>query len=193
MKFILASNSPRRKELLAQAGFIFDIHPADIDETAMPEEAPRAFACRMAVEKAQAVSVHYQTQNCLILAADTIVVLNRDILGKPKDEMDAQFMLQRLSGRTHTVMTGYALLQTASKSLDSAVEETDVTFRSLSQEEIHQYIQTGEPMDKAGSYGIQALAGTFVTAVSGSQTNVIGLPIEKIEQTLKALLVNSAK
>lgn len=193
MKFILASNSPRRKELLTQAGFVFDIHPADIDETALPKEAPLVFARRMAIEKAQAVSTHYQTQECLILAADTIVVLNQDILGKPRDESDAKRMLQALSGQTHTVMTGYALLQTASKIMDSAVEETKVTFRNLSQEEIYQYIQTGEPMDKAGSYGIQALAGTFVTAISGSQTNVIGLPIEKITKTLKALLVNPSK
>lgn len=191
MKFILASNSPRRKELLTKAGFVFTVHPADIDETPLSGEMPADFAQRMAAEKALAVSLSYQKENALILAADTIVVSNGEILGKPRNQADAERMLKKLSATTHSVITGYALVELPSKNLLLERETSKVTFRELSQREILEYIQSGEPFDKAGSYGLQGQAVSFVTSVAGLKSNVIGLPIEKIAIILNARLAKS--
>lgn len=190
MKLVLASNSPRRKELLTQAGFSFDVIAADIDETPFPEESPERFAVRMAREKTAAVA-HQQAQTgTVILAADTIVTLDGRILGKPKDDADAIAMLKSLSGRTHAVITGWALATARQEILEqsSSYETTNVTFRPLSDAEIAAYVASGEPQDKAGAYAIQGGAGAFVSAISGDRDNVIGLPVAKLTPLIKAAL-----
>jgi septum formation protein len=191
MKFILASTSPRRKDLLAQAGFSFTVTAADIDETPHPKEAPRDFCLRMAIEKAEVVAKKHVSETCLILAADTIVVIDDQILGKPKDENDAKTMLKKLSAKTHHVMTAYAFAFTHPPQIRTGLETTAVTFRSLSDKEILEYIQSREPFDKAGAYAIQGKARDFVTDITGSLTNVVGLPVEKIEEFLNDHLVKS--
>jgi septum formation protein len=186
---ILASASPRRAELLAAAGIPFEIRPAYIDETVRPGEDARTYASRVAVDKAQAVAA--QSQGQPVLGADTVVVIDGQILGKPTDSADAKRMLRLLSGRTHEVLTAVVLiaghdpggdfLERTSKSLPgssySAVEATAVEFVLLSRAEIDWYVATGEPLDKAGAYAIQGLASRFVTRIEGSYSNVVGLPV----------------
>lgn len=205
MKLILASQSPRRKELLTQVLLElqripdFEIIVADIDESPHPSEAPEKYAERMAHEKATAVlkmlgdkQLHQQpatSEAQLIIAADTIVVLDDQILGKPKDADDAKLMLQNLSGKTHSVMTGICLLEPATSDQRPATIShitTNVTFRKLSEKEITDYIATGEPMDKAGAYAIQGGAKNFVTKIEGSWSNVVGLPTEWLKGRLLA-------
>lgn len=180
-QIILASASPRRRELLDQLGVRYHIQAADLDETPYPTEKPVAYVERIAAEK----SAWVQSQNTLnipILAADTSVVCENNILGKPQHEADAIAMLQLLSGRTHQVYTAVSLrTQTAHW---QAVSMTDVTFRPLSLSEITRYWQTGEPLDKAGAYAIQGLGGIFVSAIQGSFSGVVGLPIYETAQLL---------
>jgi len=177
---ILASSSPRRRDLLTQAGIAFTIQPADIDESRRPDEAPIAFATRLAREKAEAV--FRKNPGSIVLGADTIVVRDEEILCKPKDRADAARILRLLSGRTHQVITGVAVIsQTATK---IAAETTHVTMRDLTEKEITAYIATGEPMDKAGAYAIQGGASSFVTHTDGDYTNVIGLPIALVKKLL---------
>lgn len=194
MKLVLASNSPRRKELLTQAGFSFDVIAADIDETPLPKESPERFAVRMAREKTVAVATQQTQAGTVILAADTIVTLDGCILGKPKDDADAIAMLKSLSGRTHAVITGWALA-TARQEIpgqSSSYETTNVTFRTLSDAEIVAYVATGEPRDKAGAYAIQGGASAFVIAITGDRDNVIGLPVAKLTPLIKAALAKQA-
>lgn len=169
---VLASASPRRRDLLGQLGLSFTICAADIDETPHPGEAPEAYVRRLAREKAQAVAGRFP--GTWVLAADTTVVLGPELLGKPRDAAEARGMLSRLSGRTHEVHTGVAI---AGRAGDSTVVRTRVTFRTLSAGEIDWYVGTGEPLDKAGSYAIQGKGGFMVASVEGSPTNVIGLPL----------------
>lgn len=190
MKLVLASNSPRRKELLLKAGFAFETCAADIDETPHTNETARDYALRMAKEKARAIAPIFGEQNVSILAADTIVVLDGKILGKPTDQNDAFAMLKSLGGRAHEVLTAYAVLCLSKNTEVSGVASTMVHFRSLTDEEILTYVATGEPMDKAGAYAIQGFAGSFVVRVIGSRSNVIGLPIEIIANILKGCLVS---
>ena len=189
---ILASASPRRKELLAKAGFDLRIEPADINETPLANETPLELVERLATSKAHAALTHHGTllRGEVLLAADTIVWTGSDILGKPTDEADACRMLHELSGATHHVSTGVCILMgTASESVEekSFVSTTAVTFRTLGDEEIHSYVSSGEPMDKAGAYAIQGGAASFVTTLDGDYDNVVGLPIARVQAEVAAL------
>lgn len=184
MDLILGSQSPRRRELLARMGLEFDIKVADIDETMDCEKAPEVEVARISGEKASAIGA-ISSENNLIITADTIVVLDGKVLGKPRDEADAVAMLTSLSGRSHQVMTAVSLLQHGV--CQTFVETTLVTFRTILPQEIQDYVATGEPLDKAGSYGIQGLGGVFVSGISGDYYNVVGLPICRLSQALQAL------
>jgi septum formation protein len=180
---ILASASPRRRELLEQAGIEYIVDPADIDEAEVPGETPEQHVVRLALAKAVAVASRYREG--LVLGADTVVVVDGDILGKPVDAEDAARMLRSLSGRTHTVLTGIALVDAKGGSARSAVESTEVAFSGMSDKDIENYIRTGEPMDKAGAYGIQGRAAIFVEKVEGCFFNVVGLPLSRLQRLLK--------
>ena len=171
---VLASGSPRRLQLLASLGLECEVSPVDIDETPRPGEAPADYARRLAAEKA-AVAVTRQAPGRLVLAADTVVAIGAEILGKPVDPADAVRMLRRLSGRSHAVHTAVAASRDGATSLRLASSE--VTFRTLRSHEIDAYVATGEPLDKAGAYGIQGLAAIFVTRLCGSYSAVVGLPL----------------
>ena len=181
---ILASASPRRQELLRNAGITFSVQPAAIPETPQPGESPRACAERLAREKALAVS--RQNPAALVLGADTVVVVDNQILGKPRDPADAARMLRLLSGRSHQVITAVCLVgphpRTENRELTTAFEDirsetTLVTMSPLSDEEISAYIATGEPMDKAGAYAIQGRASRWISRIEGDYFNVVGLPV----------------
>jgi len=176
---ILASASPRRRELLASLGVDFSIQIPDVDETPKPNETPRIFAERLAEEKATAIHAPSDT---LLIAADTIVVLGNTILGKPANEAQAFEMLSNLSGNSHEVITGVCLRQDKRSTVFSVV--TEVAFRPLDPREIRTYIATGDPMDKAGSYAIQGGAAHMVRAINGSYTNVVGLPLSELHERL---------
>ena len=183
-RLILASASPRRRDLLDQLGVRYSVEPADIDETPGPGEAPRDYVQRMAREKAAAVTRRQPGPARAVLAADTTVVLGENALGKPRDRADALAMLAALSGQTHAVLTGVCLC-TAAGELECLVE-TEVDFVTLDREACEAYLATGEPWDKAGAYGIQGLGGAFVTAIRGSYSNVVGLPLAETRQLLRA-------
>ena len=181
---ILASASPRRSELLTQLGVDFRVHPADIDESLLKGEAPGDYVVRMACEKAETVARLYAGHDCAILAADTTVVIDGDVLGKPCDHRDGLAMLARLSGRTHEVIT--AICIAGGGEAASAQVTTEVQFASLSTAVCEAYLATDEPWDKAGAYGIQGLAGAFVLRIDGSYSNVVGLPLHETWQLLAA-------
>jgi septum formation protein len=178
---ILASASPRRRELLSLIGLDHDVRPSDIDEAIIPNEAPRAYAERLAREKARAVAV----ARAVTLGCDTIVVVDGDILGKPRDEADARRMLRLLSGRSHVVMTALAVAYLGE--IVSDVVSVHVTFRALRDAEIDEYIQTREPMDKAGAYGIQGYGATIVDAVDGDYFAVMGLPLNRLIRLIESI------
>ena len=175
---ILASASPRRRELLAQAGLAFTVHPAHIPEDPRPNEDPVAYVVRLAREKAQAVFDELGDPQAVVLGADTTVTLDNHILGKPEDAADAARTLRLLSGRSHLVITGVAVV--TSKRAEVAAEVTAVRFLTLSDEEIAAYIATGEPMDKAGAYAIQGRAARWIPRVDGCYFNVVGLPVSLV-------------
>lgn len=186
-RLVLASASPRRRELLGQLGLDFEVSAADIDETPRQGERAPAYVLRLAREKARAVATRHP--GAWVLAADTTVALGEELLGKPRDAAGAREMLGRLSGRTHEVHTGVALAgPTSGHSVEhSRAVCTRVSFRSLSAGEIAWYAGTGEPLDKAGSYAVQGKGGFLVAAVEGSPTNVIGLPLgETLELLARA-------
>ena len=185
-KIILASASPRRKELLTEFGLNFDVISADVDESAVVGMLPREFAKMLAVRKASEIAVRMENGE-LVIAADTVVALGDRILGKPSDENEAREMLSALSGKTHEVLTGVSIIDTATKQLVASVERTEVEFRELSEAEINNYIESGEGEDKAGSYAIQGNGGFFVNATLGSTSNVIGMPMELFQRMLKDL------
>jgi septum formation protein len=183
---ILASASPRRRELLAQAGFTFEVVPADVPEVQKNGEDPIHFVTRLAREKAEAVAAtHALTADTLVLGADTIVVVDEEILGKPRDETDAARMLRLLSGKTHQVITGVCLAR--GRERQRAAEVTFVRFNTLSDEEIHAYVATGEPLDKAGAYAIQGRAGRWVPRIHGCYFNVVGLPLSLVSSMIEAM------
>ena len=184
VRLVLASASPRRRELLDQLGVQYSSHPADIDETRSPGEAPADYVQRMAREKAQAVAAQYPGPATVVLAADTTVLIDDDVLGKPRDHFDGLAMLARLSGRSHSVMTAVCLHSTAGISCELVA--TQVEFIQLSRDICESYLATDEPWDKAGGYGIQGLAGAFVRAIHGSYSNVVGLPLGETWQLLRA-------
>jgi septum formation protein len=173
----LASASPRRRELLEQLGFALEVRPAHTDETARPAEPPRDYVHRVAVEKARAVA------GDAVLAADTAVVLGREILGKPRDREDARRMLRALSGGVHEVLTGVCVRRGATE--HTAVVSAEVRLDPLTDAQIDWYVATGEPLDKAGAYAIQGIAGAFVRELRGSVSNVIGLPLAETLELLR--------
>jgi septum formation protein len=178
---VLASSSPRRRELLALVGISHEVRPANIDETLRPRETPRRYAERLAREKATAVAT--RDPNLITIGADTIVVINRKILGKPADADQASAMLRQLSGREHTVVTAIAVSR--GKKLRSAVDEVRVRFRQLRADEIDAYIATGEPMDKAGAYGIQGYGATIVECIDGDYFAVMGMSLVRLVGLLR--------
>ena len=187
MRLILASASPRRRDLLRNAGFDFEVRPGQIVEEIQPGELPEDFARRAAREKALQIAAS-SPRGGLVLGADTVVVIGGQTLGKPSDPEDAARMLRLLSGRTHQVHTGICLVR-APNSIEVLKHETTlVTFRKLDEEEIRQYVESGEPSDKAGAYAIQGLASKFVTRISGCYSNVVGLPIALVYEILKPLM-----
>ena len=190
--FILASQSPRRHQLLQQIGISFTAIPPNIDETPVDHLSPQELAEHLALQKATTIAT--KEPDALILGADTLVVSEREIFNKPKDEVEAESMLQKLSGTTHTVYTGIALIHQRSHRSVTAVEATEVTFAMLSHNEILRYIKTGQPMDKAGAYGIQDdLGALFVERINGDYYTVIGLPLHRfyvlLKQNYKDLLI----
>lgn len=192
-RLILASGSPRRRELLALLGVAFEVRSSDVDETVRVGEAPAVYVERLAVEKAQAVAA--TAPGALVLAADTSVVVDEEILGKPGASGDeGARMLRRLSGRVHQVMTGIAVARTSLSPIEgegrgegtsSLVVTTDVRFKPLTDAEIAWYLATGEGHDKAGGYAVQGHAGAFITSLTGSSTSVIGLPLAETAALLE--------
>jgi septum formation protein len=179
---ILASASPRRRELLTMAGIDFRVEAADIDETVQPGEVPATYVQRLAVEKAQAVWGRYKGGDdsgdpITVLGADTTVVCDGELLGKPVDQADARRMLTLLSGRTHQVLTGVAAI--TRKATVSEVEITQVFFDLIGEQELVRYLASGEPMDKAGAYGIQGYAARWIPRIEGCYFNVVGLPLAR--------------
>ena len=201
MRLILASASPRRRELLTQTGYEFEVQPAHINEDLQPGEDAIAYVVRLARDKAQAVfnqlsnvgapgldsetweSTRSMPRSLIVLGADTTVTLDSHILAKPEDAADAARMLRMLSGRTHRVITGVAVA--TANGVEVAAEVTGVQFRTLSDEEISAYVLTGEPMDKAGAYGIQGLAAKWIPRVEGCYFNVVGLPLSLVATMLE--------
>lgn len=180
---ILASASPRRKELLEKLRIPFSTHSADIDETIEAGQSPAQIVTTLALKKAKAVAEQYR--NSVVIGSDTTVVSNGQILGKPVDRQDAKRVLQELSGQTHSVYTGVAVVY--GTQLETFYEKTDVTFWPLADEEIERYLDTGEPFDKAGSYGIQDLGALFVQSINGDYFSVVGLPIARLSRVLKKM------
>jgi len=182
-RVILASTSPRRVHLLKQIGIMVDVLPSNIEEIFDPTLSPEQNATNLATLKAK--DVGKTLDDAIVIGADTIVALGRTLLGKPRDDPDAIRMLETLSGRTHTVYTGFALLDRPSDRCISDVEVTKVTFRELPRREIEEYVASGSPMDKAGAYGIQDDYGAvFVSRIEGCFYNVVGLPLSKLYVTL---------
>lgn len=192
-KIILASASPRRKELLEQIGMEFEVMVCGGEapiETTIPEDVVKIHA----LQKLQAVIEHLEEsgyhQDVIILSADTVVAYDSKVLEKPKDEQDAKSMLGMLQGNTHQVYTGVALYDYLSKKEKVFVQKTEVTFYAMTEEEIIEYVNTKEPMDKAGSYGIQGIGGKFVKEIKGDYNNVVGLPVARLYQEIKWMMNN---
>ncbi len=183
-RLILASGSPRRQHLLRQIGLRFEVHESNIDEVFNSSKSPASNVKFLALEKATTVAAIYK--NAVVVGADTIVVLGKRILGKPRTKSEARKMLMSLSGRTHTVLTGFAIIDRPSNVSVSNVEATNVKFRVLSQHEINNYIKSGSPMDKAGAYGIQDDYGAvFVERINGCFYNVMGFPLTRFFVTMQ--------
>ena len=185
MKFprlILASASPRRQALLTQLGLFPIVEPPAVDERPLPGEDARSLAARLARMKGSAIAARAANRDAVVLAADTVVALDGELLGKPTSPEDAMRMLRTLSGRTHSVISG--LFVASPRHMETQAVETRVRFRALSESQIRWYAATGEPLDKAGSYAIQGIGGAFVESIEGSHSNVIGLPLA---ETLNAL------
>jgi septum formation protein len=180
---VLASASPRRAELLSAAGIPFEVAPAHVDETIRDGESPERYVTRVAEDKALAIGRRFPHR--LVLAADTIVVVDGAVLGKPADGQDARRMLRLLSGRTHEVMTAVTL---GAADRDTRIEKTTVEFAGLTAVEIDWYVDSGEPMDKAGAYAIQGLASRFIRRIDGSYSNVVGLPVALVYEMLRLRL-----
>lgn len=185
MRLILASGSPRRREILSEMGYTFDVKTADFDESTVALDDPKEGVQKLALGKALAAV----QQPGLYLGSDTVVVLDGVVMGKPSDEQDAFRMLRSLSGRTHEVCTGVALVTVGEdgtvEHTETFVEATEVTFFELTDEEIDRYIRTGEPMDKAGAYGIQGLGRVLVEGIRGDYETVVGLPAARVYRALR--------
>jgi len=193
-RLILASRSPRRAELLTVVGAHFDVAPVDVDERPLPDELPEAHVLRLAMAKAyasraaRAAQEEGEASGDVVVGADTVVVVDRSILGKPVDAAEAERMLALLSGRVHEVWTGLFLLEAApdGRGMGGAVRSI-VKFAPLDPEAIHRYVETGEPLDKAGAYAVQGRGALFVEAIEGSYTNVVGMPLSYLKHLLGLL------
>ena len=183
MRLVLASRSPRRSDLLAAAGYEFSVAPVDVDERITSGESSVAYVSRLARDKATRAAREHP--DAVVLGADTVVVVDSELLGKPRDDTDAGAMLRRLSGRAHDVLTGVAV--TARRRWRLEVASTRVTFRDLSEADVAWYLASGEPAGKAGGYAIQGRAGRFVTGIEGSYSNVVGLPIAVVDRLIRSL------
>ena len=181
-KLILASQSPRRTTLMTEAGYEFDVQPAAIEEKVDPTQTPANNAMALALQKARWVAS--RQKRCFVIGADTLVVLDKKIIGKPTDPDDAERILAWISGRPHQVITGVAVINPEGQSFTSATAST-VQIKTLTREEIRAYIKTGEPMDKAGAYAIQGQGAFMVTSWSGPFDNIVGLPIESLRTLLR--------
>lgn len=186
---ILASQSPRRKELLTQLGYTFQCLPADIDESIQSDENAAQYVARLALEKANAIAQNQANGDVVVLGSDTCVVFQQHILGKPESLDDCIAILKMLSDNSHQVVTAIAAVQ--GERSEVIVVTTDVDFKALSTQEITRYWQTGEPQDKAGAYGIQGIAGQFVKQIRGSYSSVVGLPLYETAQLLSSFGVKS--
>ena len=186
---VLASQSPRRKELLQQLGYDFICLPADIDESVLLTETPEQYVARLALEKASAIA-QKQSANVVVLGSDTSVIFKQHILGKPESLTDCLAILTMLSGNSHQVVTAVAAVQ--GERSEVVLVSTEVDFKCLSEQEIRRYWQTGEPQDKAGAYGIQGIAGQFVKQIRGSYSAVVGLPLYETAQLLSTFGVQSS-
>lgn len=189
-KIILASASPRRKELLSQIGVDFQVIPSKGEEI-ITEHAPEQVVMELALQKAKEVAECQRNEECIVIGADTIVALEEEILGKPQNEQDAVRMLSMLQGNTHSVYTGVAVLCTSQKEpLTVFYEQTKVSMYPMSEKEIRAYVATGDCMDKAGSYGIQGICAKYIQGICGDYNNVVGLPVGRLYQECKNVGVN---
>ncbi|MGH7800288.1 MAG: Maf family protein [Thermodesulfobacteriota bacterium] len=186
LKIILASSSPRRKELFEKLGIRFSIIPSLADEIPRESEPPQEFAVRASTEKALAVARSLNS-GCVVIGADTIVVIDGEILGKPGDEEEARFILKKISGREHRVITGFSIVKPRAEVLHSEFVESRVKIKILAPWEIEGYINTKEPMDKAGAYGVQGIGAFMVQEIHGSYTNIVGLPLAQLVGALTKL------
>jgi len=189
MKLILASSSPRRAEVLRDAGIAFEICAAQVDEAAHPGESAQAMVARLAEAKARAAAekIGGGKDGCIVVGADTAVELDGEIFGKPRDAAAAREMLSALGGRTHHVLTGIFMIRLPDGATRAAVESTSVTFAPLAPGEIADYVAGGEPMDKAGGYAIQGVAGRYISRIEGCYFNVVGLPLARLHALLRDL------
>lgn len=181
--FILASASPRRQQLLREIGLQFDVIPGDVNEDFLRNEAPIDYVTRMSREKSNAISI--KKPDSWVLAADTIVVINGEILGKPQTRDEARDMLMKLSGREHRVITGFTIEKQSVNVLMNDTVESIVLFKMIEKDELEWYVNSPEPYDKAGAYAVQGMAGYFVKEIHGSYTNVVGLPLTEVVTALK--------
>ncbi len=187
-KIVLASGSPRRREILSKLGFDFQVKPSDIDEKVLEEEEPGSYVLRMAVQKALAAAEEESAG--LFIGADTVVVVDGKIIGKPMNAEEAKEQLRLLSAREHIVITGIGIVDKYHNRTVSSMEQTIVYFNPLSEGEIDAYVASGEPLDKAGSYGIQGLGAVFVRRIEGDYFNVVGLPVSRLYGLLSELGYN---
>ena len=189
MNLILASSSPRRADILRSAGFVFQVRPIHVDEARLPGESAEDYVLRVAKAKSHAAADQMRGSDpaAIIIAADTVVLAKGEILGKPQDAADARCMLRSLSGKSHEVLTGLSILRIFDATEILHIEKTRVEFLKMSEEEIEKYIQSGEPFDKAGAYGIQGIGGRFVARIEGCYFNVMGLPLSRMRTILKGL------
>jgi septum formation protein len=187
-KIVLASKSPRRKELLTQIGLDFIVDVSEIDEDKFKNLAPQSLVKKLSRVKAEKVAKRHK--NAIIIAADTLVVLGKELIGKPKDEKDAVRILKKLSGKTHTVITGFTILDSKTKRQITEIVKSKLKFKELSNQEIKDYVTTKEPMDKAGGYGIQGKASVFIERINGDFSNIVGLPIFSLCKALKKFGIN---
>lgn len=185
-KIILASSSPRRKELLEKLGLRFEVIPSLIDEIPLPGESPEDFALRASTEKALNVSGNLD-EHSVVIGVDTIVVIDGEILGKPKDKKEAITMLEKIAGKEHRVITGFSIVKPKTEILHREFVESKVKIKTLAPWELEGYIKTGEPMDKAGAYGAQGVGAFMIEEIHGSYTNVVGLPLAQVIDVLTRL------
>jgi len=191
MKFILASASPRRRELLASIGLTFEVIPSHVPEVRDEHESPEEYVARLSREKAQAIASRYPDE--WIIAADTTVLLGEQLLEKPLDDADARRMLATIAGRTHIVYTGVTLQNVSGGWCETRIAESEVRMLPLSSEDIAWYVKTGEPLDKAGAYAVQGIGAMFIDSIHGSYTNVVGLPLANLFQMLRKAGIDPLK